>query len=537
MKRSHFIVIFVLACLLAWNFGFASVESSNSIERFAIIIGNNRGLAKERPLKYAAKDASELSRVLIRGQSFEDDRVYCLQNQSLDNIRNSFSELRGRLLEVKKIGKKTLVMAYFSGHGSKGGLHVEGRVWNRDEFLATFDELQSDLKVLILDACESGDFLRSKGMKLIDERVIEREDYLGSHGRILLSASSKGEAAQESEDYRGAVFTHHLLNGIRGLADYDQDGQIRLLEAFDYAQTATKKENHLGESALQTPSFDFDVVGENDPVLARLEKKDVMVQFVGMDAGTLRVFAYPYKDVAYHLYLTGRKVTQIAIPSGRYLFALGDEEKWLVAESDLRWGSQAQIRLENFRPKPRPFFTPKGGAPLSLWQEHTLMPSVRKVSVVDDVPFIEFNYSLNQSTHDIHLTLGYGRGRESLSPSGLRQQMTHYRVGLGSDWPVFTHWGFQTSLGVEVSAIRVLQEVHDSRLDHTDLGDTGLRSDTERGAWIYGLSLPITISLDLPWRMRLLGSWGPAAYTYREVNQGRVFSVRPEYRLGGGLRF
>lgn len=537
MKLAPILVFSFFTCCVRWDSAIASAPSAAPIERFAVVIGNNRGLPKERPLKYAARDASEMARALIRGQAFEDDRVYCLQNQTLEGIRNSLSELRGRLLEIRKAGKKTLVMLYFSGHGSKGGVHVEGRLWNRDEFLAAFDELQGDLKILILDACESGDFLRSKGMMLIDERLIEQEDRLGSHGRILLSASAKGEAAQESEDYRGAVFTHHLLNGIRGLADYDQDGQIRLLEVFDYAQTATKKESHFGESALQTPSFDFDVVGENDPVLAKIEKKEVLVQFVGMDAGALRVFAYPYKEVAYHLYLTGRKTTQISIPSGRYLFALGEDEKWLVTESDLRWGSQTQIRPENFRQKPRPFFSSKGGAPVSLWQEQAVLPSLRKVAVADRVHLFELGYSLGQSAHDLNLTLGYGRGRESLSPSGWRQQMTHYRLGLGSAWPIFTRWGFQASLGAETSAHFVRQELHDSRLDGTDLDASGLRGNTERSTWIYGFGLPATASFDLPWRFRLVGAWGLAAYTYREASEGRVFAIRPEYRLGGGLRF
>ncbi len=529
MKVAFFIGLF----LVAW----VSANISSPIERYAIVIGNNRGLPKERPLKYAAKDAAEMARALIRGQAFEDDRVYCLQNQPLENIRNSISELRGRLFEIKKTGKKTLVMVYFSGHGSKGGLHIEGRLWNREDFVAAFDEIQGDLKILILDACESGDFLRSKGMKLIDERIIEQEDLLGTHGRILLSASAKGEAAQESEDYRGAVFTHHLLNGIRGLADYDQDGQIRLLEAFDYAQTATRKENNFGESAMQSPSFDFDVVGENDPVLARMEKKDVQVQFVGLDAGTLRVFAYPYKEVAYHLYLTGRKTANISIPSGRYLFAVGEAEKWLVAESDLRWGAQTQIRAESFRQKPRPFFSPKGGVPATLWQEQVVLPSLRRVAAVDPINLFELAYSLGQAAHDLTLTVGYGKGRESLSTWGLSQQMTQYRLGLGSAWPIFTRWGFQTSLGAEASVNIVQQRVHDSRLDNTDLASGGLRSDAERSALVYGISLPVGASFDLPWRMRLAGSWGPAAYTYREAAEGRVYKLRPEFRLGGGLRF
>jgi hypothetical protein len=52
-------------------------------------------------------------------------------------------------------------------------------------------------------------------------------------GVVWLSASETGEAAQGSDELRGALCTHYWVNGLRGAAD--GDGRVTLAESYDFA--------------------------------------------------------------------------------------------------------------------------------------------------------------------------------------------------------------------------------------------------------------------------------------------------------------
>jgi hypothetical protein len=155
----------------AWAIGSAEVQ------RIAVFIGVDRGLEEERPLRYAARDAQAMSGAFRQAGTFDEDRVYLLANPSLDKIRAALEEVKGRARELRKAGTESLVMVYFSGHGGSEGLHVAGKQWPRGELTGYLESLESNMKILIVDACESGDLLRHKGGRLIEgPKVVPRSD-------------------------------------------------------------------------------------------------------------------------------------------------------------------------------------------------------------------------------------------------------------------------------------------------------------------------------------------------------------------------
>jgi uncharacterized caspase-like protein len=58
-------------------------------------------------------------------------------------------------------------------------------------------------------------------------------------GLVWLFASDTGEAAQESDELRGALFTHYWVSGLRGAADANGDGRVTLAESYDFAYSQT----------------------------------------------------------------------------------------------------------------------------------------------------------------------------------------------------------------------------------------------------------------------------------------------------------
>ena len=95
----------------------------------------------------------------------------------------------------------------------------------------------ADLHVSILDACRGGGG-RAKGVHRGPSFALAVAPD-APRGTVELRASSLGEAAQESEELAGAVFTHYVISGLRGGADTDGDGRVTLAELYSYTYRQT----------------------------------------------------------------------------------------------------------------------------------------------------------------------------------------------------------------------------------------------------------------------------------------------------------
>jgi len=120
---------------------------------------------------------------------------------------------------------------------------------------------RSKRKILILDCCHSGAFLREK-IKAGDEFPIETF-FPKWEGRAVLTASGTSEFAFESKENLGSgvcsVFTRHLTQGLRtGEADRDRNGVITLDEIFEY--TYSRVVNERPEQKPQTSYFNVENV-------------------------------------------------------------------------------------------------------------------------------------------------------------------------------------------------------------------------------------------------------------------------------------
>ncbi|MCP4200823.1 MAG: hypothetical protein GY769_02680 [bacterium] len=93
--------------------------------------------------------------------------------------------------------------------------------------------------VVVIDSCFSGAvggrtvFEGGRGGTL-DEVFLERIARAGT-GRVVLTASGSNEVARELEDLGHGVFTHYVLEGLRGAADENGDREVDVDEVYDYA--------------------------------------------------------------------------------------------------------------------------------------------------------------------------------------------------------------------------------------------------------------------------------------------------------------
>lgn len=472
-------------------------------------------MEEERPLHYASRDAKEMAETFRHAGTFDEDRIYLLTNQPLEKIKASLEEVKGRVRELRKAGTESLVLIYYSGHGSAEGLHVRGQILSREDLSRYLESLESNLKILILDACESGDFLRNKGGRLVDAPKVVMVDRLESKGTILISSSSRGEMAQESEDYRGAVFTHHFLNGMRGLADYDGDKSIRLMEAFDYARVSTKREEIMGQVSQQNPGFDFDMTGEADPVVARIGNQQSQLLLQHMPLGPMEIYNGNSMQLEGRAWLTGQDSVRFSLPSNKYVLAYREKGESRIAEVDLTWQRTALVSPPMFRRKAKSMLSEKGGRILEM-HFNGVQLSARRAPMFKDLTLSQAEYVFRGYWTKQTLGLSFAQTRLDGGPTGLENSIRMGGLGYSMETPVLRGVHGQLLVGAQASYHWLFQTVKDNRFGEAPVVAGGRSLDTEREsvANLLRITLPLECEIYFPYRIWLSATAAGGYYGY-----------------------
>ena len=336
------------------------------VRRLALFIGMDHGLASESPLKFAARDAKEMARVFRQSGLYGSDKIIELSNASWDQVRKAMDAIKTSAQEGKNQGNQTNLFLYFSGHGDAKSLHIGGTKLMRDDLVAWLNGLSCELKIVVLDACESGDFLRSKGGRFLQDLPVHVENDLKSRGSIIVSSTSRGELAQESDEYQGAVFTHHFINGLRGLANYNGDSWVGLQEAFEYSRRATSMDMAIEGNLKQNPSFDLDLVGGADPGLIPFDKGKSWMLLRNFPTGTLEIYDANSLGHVSRVWLTGADSLEYRLPPGGYLFRFREGGREFIHTSAVARNKPSEIDRNKFQEKVRWNWTKKGGPAVKL---------------------------------------------------------------------------------------------------------------------------------------------------------------------------
>jgi formylglycine-generating enzyme required for sulfatase activity len=217
--------------------------------KFALVIANTEYQdASFAKLTAPGMDAEEFAHVLREPELAAFDEVQVLLNEGESKIRRSIA----RFFVDRK--RDDLLLLYFSGHGirnDQGQLFLaandtEISILEASGIPAEFvtsamNNSRSQRQVLILDCCNSGAFAQgSKSASAVGKSMGIATAFEGSgFGRVVLTATDATQYAWEGDRVIGAtqksVFTHFLIEGLKGEADRDGDGRIHVDELYDYA--------------------------------------------------------------------------------------------------------------------------------------------------------------------------------------------------------------------------------------------------------------------------------------------------------------
>ena len=230
--------------------------------KFALVIANTEYQdASFAKLTAPGNDAEEFAHVLREPELAAFDEVRVLINEGESISRRSIA----RFFANRK--RDDLLLFYFSGHGirnDQGQLFLavhdtEINILEASGIPAEFvtqamNNSRSQRQVLILDCCNSGAFAQgSKSASAVGKSMGIATAFEGSgFGRIVLTATDATQYAWEGDKVIGttqkSVFTHFLIEGLKGDADHNGDGRIDVDELYDYAY-----EQVVRQTPKQTP--------------------------------------------------------------------------------------------------------------------------------------------------------------------------------------------------------------------------------------------------------------------------------------------
>lgn len=137
----------------------------------------------------------------------------------------------------QKAKPEDVVVFFFSGHGSKGGICAYD---TKSKNLVTYKEIQDAMKAcqakrkhLFIDACFSGG-LRAKSSNS-SANVFSNTDIM------LFLSSRTNETSIENRWSDNGYYTQYLIKGIKGAADADRNRIITARELYDYVSERVRE--------------------------------------------------------------------------------------------------------------------------------------------------------------------------------------------------------------------------------------------------------------------------------------------------------
>jgi len=226
-------------------------------QKFALVIGISKynEAMGYKPLAYAAEDARRIYTYLTTKGGFRPEQTHLLLNEeaTANNIRR---ELR-QFLRNSANSPDDIVFIYYSGHGDlldqKEAYIVPYGVRKRDlpaegvslqDFHQDVDRLKSQKVAMFIDSCHSGSILQgvnSKGALQEKRNISDNFLNIATEGRLIMTSSSENEVSLELKNV-GGLFTHYMLKGLQGEADFDQDKAITVAELYEYVRRNVERD-------------------------------------------------------------------------------------------------------------------------------------------------------------------------------------------------------------------------------------------------------------------------------------------------------
>ncbi|MBU0552118.1 caspase family protein [Myxococcota bacterium] len=307
-------------------------------------MGANSGEPDEETLRYAEQDAVRVADVLTGFSEVPAENLVLLRGPTEATARRALEQLGARIEQARTAepGAQSMLFVYYSGHAGARGLHLGGTQLQFAQLIQLIQATHATVAILVVDACQSGRLTRVKGARKATPFEIKPDEHLNSAGLAIVTSSAAGEDAQESDQLKGGIFTHHLVTGLLGGADRSGDQRVTLTEVYQYAYHQTILTTSRTAFA-QHPTYAFRVSGQQEIVLTRLAEARSMGRLGLADEGAwLIIDEAPSGAVVAELTVPQR--AEVLVPPGDYVVRRRSDRAVFEGRVSVKRGAQVVVR-------------------------------------------------------------------------------------------------------------------------------------------------------------------------------------------------
>ena len=271
----------------------SELEEENNMSDFAdgyaLIIGIAHYPKVRKLPEMVMKDARDIQTMLRSSTycGYRDSHVRLLLNDqaTADGIR---AGLRW-LAESAGLGATALV--FFSGHGGRvedgsqishylipydcNPVNLDGTAISGEELTRLLRDIKAQRLLVCFDSCYSGGAGETKGLgpEQLEFKLGLEDSYFTrlaqGTGRVIMASSRSDETSLILWNMANSLFTHYLLEALRGQAPTHNDGLIRVFDVFHYIT------ENVPKSGSQHPIFKATDLENNFPIALYLGGKEV----------------------------------------------------------------------------------------------------------------------------------------------------------------------------------------------------------------------------------------------------------------------
>lgn len=180
---------------------------------------------------------------------------------------------------AQRVTTEDTAIIFFSGHGARDPGNGDARQflvpydcdpWNLqatgiggDEVTALLREVKAGRLLVFFDSCHSGGAAEPRSLTP-KVRTGLSDDYYAAlaqgSGRVVVASSRADEVSWQLEEMRNGLFTHYLLEALRGEGRTLGDGYVRVFDVFRHVA------DHVPTQADQHPIFKATAMEEDFPI-------------------------------------------------------------------------------------------------------------------------------------------------------------------------------------------------------------------------------------------------------------------------------
>lgn len=360
----------IAAILIAAAAHYSHAEAKDAeqlpVERYALYIASNNGGAGRETLRYAETDARTLSRTMAEIGGIKPENSIILASPTTRDINDAFADFVSLVRKGAGKSRRTEFLFYYSGHSDEKSFILGNERYSYADLKNAIDRIPSDVHVVMLDSCYSGNFVRTKGGSrkkpfLMDDSTIVQ-------GHAYLSSSSGFESSQESDRIQASYFTHALVTGLRGAADTSGDSKVSLNELYHYAFNETLSQTELSSSGPQHPSYDITLVGSGDLVLTDISAAESVLHIGAEYEGKYFIRDTNGTLVSELNKIRGTEIA-LALPAGSYIITVVSGTSTMQGTVTISKGERLSLAGDTLLPIAKNYGRARGDATETMIEE------------------------------------------------------------------------------------------------------------------------------------------------------------------------